>query len=59
MPKYSYRCIACGKEFEVERHYNDNSKQKCPKCKSNKTRKIIGVPFIQFHGSGFTLSKSE
>lgn len=59
MPKYSYRCNSCGNEFEVEKHYNDNSKQKCPKCNSDKTRKIIGIPSISFKGDGFTLSKSE
>ncbi len=58
MPKYDYIC-KCGHTFEVEKSYADNRKEKCPKCKSVKVRKIIGLSPTHFKGDGFTLSKSE
>jgi len=59
MVKYNYRCLVCGIEFEVEKHYTDKKQEKCPECKSKQVRKIIGVPSITFVGDGFTLSNSE
>ena len=59
MVKYDYRCLVCGTEFEVEKHYGDKKQERCIKCKSKQVRKIISVPSITFVGDGFTLSNSE
>lgn len=57
MPTYDMKCLSCGHEFTVSKSYDDNSKDKCPKCKKKKVRKIISVPSISFRGEGFTLGK--
>jgi putative FmdB family regulatory protein len=48
MPTYEYACDACHHEFEVVQSIKDDAITKCPKCKKNKARRMIG-------GTGFIL----
>jgi putative FmdB family regulatory protein len=50
MPNYEYRCLDCGKRFEVYMSYDKYGKQKvtCPYCQSeNITRKIGRIRFAR------------
>src|SRR5262245_64206510 len=54
MPTYDYVCDACNHEFELFRSITDSVKRKCPKCRKNKLRRLIGTgAAIMFKGSGF------
>ena len=59
MVVYTYKCNQCGHEFDkAENIQKSPPKHRCPLCKG-KTRKLINVPSIHFHGPGFTLSKDK
>jgi len=54
MPTYDYRCDACGHTFDVFQSIMDGALRKCPKCKKQKLRRLIGAGSgIIFKGSGF------
>lgn len=54
MPTYDYVCDACGHEFEQFQSMLDDPLKKCPKCKKQKLRRLIGAgAAIVFKGSGF------
>lgn len=54
MPTYDYRCDACGHEFDAFQSIMDGALRKCPKCKKQKLRRLIGAGSgIIFRGSGF------
>ena len=54
MPTYDYVCDACGHDFELFQSIKDDVKKKCPECKKNKLRRLIGPgAAIIFKGSGF------
>jgi putative FmdB family regulatory protein len=54
MPTYDYRCDACGHEFDAFQSIMDGALKKCPKCKKQKLRRLIGAGAgIIFKGSGF------
>ncbi len=54
MPTYDYECDACGHTFELFQGINDPVKRKCPECKKQKLRRLIGAgAAIMFKGSGF------
>ena len=50
---YGYKCNNCGNKFEVLVNTYDNIEQKCPKCNSQKTIKLMGSPSIIFVGDGW------
>lgn len=58
MAKYDFKCLNCGNLFTVEKSFSeiDKVKEKCPKCKKYKTKRIINTPSIIFKGDGFTKS---
>ncbi|MFH1710294.1 MAG: zinc ribbon domain-containing protein [bacterium] len=43
MPYYDYKCIACGKTFEIEKGMNEKVSPKCPFCKSSNTSRKFGI----------------
>lgn len=54
MPTYDYECDACKHKFELYQGINDDVQKKCPECKKNKLRRLIGTgSAIVFKGSGF------
>ena len=57
MPTYDYQCEACGHTFEEFQSITAAPLKKCPACKKNKVKRLIGTGagFI-FKGSGFYLT---
>lgn len=54
MPTYEYECRDCHHEFELFQNITAKSITRCPKCKKNKLRRLIGRGAgIIFKGSGF------
>jgi putative FmdB family regulatory protein len=54
MPTYDYECDACGHRFEEFQSMKEEPLRKCPQCKKNKLRRLIGTgAAILFKGSGF------
>ena len=54
MPTYDYVCDACEHKFELFQSIKDDPIKKCPECKKNKLRRLIGAgAAIMFKGSGF------
>ena len=53
MPVYTYRCEACGVQFEKHQSFSDNPLKTCPECRKKKLRKVITPTKIIFKGSGF------
>jgi len=53
MPVYTYRCEACGVQFEKHQSFNDAPLKTCPECRKKKLRKVITPTKIIFKGSGF------
>lgn len=67
MPFYDLVCSDCKKEFEEFLKYDDVDNQlyvlrivQCPRCKSNKIKRIIknSIPVI-YKGDGFTKKKDK
>jgi putative FmdB family regulatory protein len=53
MPVYTYRCEACGVQFEKHQSFHDNPLKTCPECRKKKLKKVITPTRIIFKGSGF------
>lgn len=54
MPTYDYVCDACDHKFELFQSITAEAEKKCPQCKKNKLRRLIGGgAAILFKGSGF------
>ncbi len=53
MPTYSYRCPACGREYDRLQKMSDTTLIECPDCGTPGERQIsAGIGFV-FKGSGF------
>jgi putative FmdB family regulatory protein len=54
MPTYDYECDACGHKMELFQSISEPVKRKCPECKKNKLRRLLGTgAAVMFKGSGF------
>lgn len=54
MPTYEYECRGCHHLFELFQTITAKPITRCPKCKKNKARRLIGRGAgIIFKGSGF------
>jgi putative FmdB family regulatory protein len=53
MPIYTYRCTACGIEFDQHQHFSDPPLKKCPECGKSTLRKVITPAGIIFKGHGW------
>ena len=53
MPVYTYRCGACGEQFERHQFFHDEPLKICPSCRKKALRKVITPSKIIFKGSGF------
>lgn len=52
MPRYDYKCIVCGKEFEVTQSFSDPSVEYCVDCGGG-IKKLYSSPALVFKGSGW------
>jgi len=54
MPTYEYVCKGCDHQFEVFQLITAGALRKCPKCKKNRLKRVIGTgAAVIFKGSGF------
>jgi len=53
MPVYTYRCEACGVQFERHQSFTDAPLKTCPECRKKTLKKVITSTKIIFKGSGF------
>lgn len=53
MPVYTYRCEACGVQFERHQFFNDAPLKTCPECRKKSLKKVITPTRVIFKGSGF------
>lgn len=56
MPTYSYRCPKCGHEYERLQRITDNTRARCPRCRTRGERRITGGGGLVFKGSGFYIT---
>lgn len=57
MPTYEYVCEACKHQFEEFQSITADPLKKCPECKKNKLKRLIGTGgALIFKGSGFYLT---
>ena len=52
MPRYDYRCTACGHQFELRQSFDSDPVADCLECGAPSNRKIHAPPVI-FKGSGW------
>ncbi len=52
MPIYEYKCLDCGKEFELMQKFSDEPLSKCPDCNGEIKKLISNTSFI-LRGSGW------
>ncbi len=54
MPTYRFYCTECENEFKGTYKINE-TKVKCPKCKSNETERLISRNVgVSYNGKGYT-----
>ena len=54
MPTYDYKCEACNHEWELFQSMNDSPVKRCPKCKKQKAKRLMGLGAgLIFKGTGF------
>ena len=58
MPKYDYRCSACGHLYEKREGFDAPSVQDCPEC-GGMARRVLTPPAIVFKGSGWYVTDSR
>jgi putative FmdB family regulatory protein len=56
MPRYEYKCNACGRLFElrVPRDKKDETPKNCSECGSEDTQQVYYTVPVVLHGAGFT-----
>lgn len=61
MPRYDYRCTACGKTFEVKLTFDevDEARPSCPKCNSKRTRRKLAAASMRRGRSSNRLTKEQ
>ena len=52
MPVYEYRCVECGKDFEVRQKFSDDPVSECKFC-SGKVEKLMSLSSFSLKGSGW------
>ncbi len=58
MPKYDYRCTACGHVYEKREGFDAPAVQTCPRCEGL-ARRVLTAPAIVFKGSGWYITDSR
>lgn len=52
MPIYEYKCVSCGKEFEVIQKFSDEPVKKCIEC-GGRVEKLVSQSSFVLKGSGW------
>ena len=58
MPTYTYRCDACGHQFEAVQRFTDDPLRECPSC-GGAVRRVIQPVGVVFKGSGWYITDSR
>jgi putative FmdB family regulatory protein len=58
VPRYDYRCTACGHFYEKLESFEAPASQPCPVC-GQTARRVISPPPIIFKGAGFYITDSK
>jgi putative FmdB family regulatory protein len=58
LPKYDYRCTACGHVYEKREGFDAPAVQTCPRCEGQ-ARRVLTAPAIVFKGSGWYITDSR
>jgi putative FmdB family regulatory protein len=58
MPTYSYRCAACGHQFDKFQRFTDDPLTACPEC-HGQLRKVLHPVGVVFKGSGWYITDSR
>lgn len=53
MPKYDYRCKACGHEFEAEQRITADALKDCPQCSKPDLERLISRTSFALKGGGW------
>jgi len=59
MPLYDYKCVPCGKIFEVKKSVNELDPKECPDCKCGPVERYHGNDtggLVQYKGNWFKTS---
>lgn len=59
MPRYDYRCDACGKTYELIQSFSAEPTHTCEKCGKGTARRLLSAPPIVFKGSGWYITDSR
>ncbi|MCX7913456.1 MAG: zinc ribbon domain-containing protein [Thermodesulfovibrionales bacterium] len=52
MPIYEFKCLQCGKHFEVMQRFNEQNPKSCPDCEGEVRKLISNTSFI-LKGTGW------
>ncbi len=52
MPTYEYKCVDCGKIFEVRQRFSDEPLKTHEEC-GGVVNRLLSVPALQFKGTGW------
>jgi putative FmdB family regulatory protein len=58
MPTYTYRCTACGYQFDQFQKFSDDPLTECPQCQGL-IRKVLQPVGVVFKGSGWYINDSR
>jgi putative FmdB family regulatory protein len=58
MPTYSYRCTACGHQFDQFQRFSDDPLTECPSCKGL-VKRVLHPVGVVFKGSGWYITDSR
>ena len=58
MPIYEYECDKCKSRFEIQRGFNEEGGNCCPRCGGEGRQVFLPTPII-FKGSGFYITDSR
>jgi putative FmdB family regulatory protein len=58
MPTYSYRCTACGHQFDQFQRFSDATLSECPEC-HGLIKRVLQPVGVVFKGSGWYVTDSR
>ncbi len=58
MPTYTYRCSACGHQFDQFQRFSDDPLTECPEC-HGLVKRVLHPVGVVFKGSGWYITDSR